>query len=68
MNPTIAAAIAQGLSALIQIWRENANKPPEWTPTAADWDELLATNTKTADDYKREAAALIGVPWPPNIN
>lgn len=60
MDPVIAAAIAQGLSALVQIWRQNANKPPEWVPTADDWDAMLILNDKTAEDYKREAAQLLG--------
>lgn len=65
MDPITAAAIAQGISALIQIWRQIANKPPEWTPTPEEWDALLALNNKTADDYKKEAAAVLGLPWPP---
>lgn len=67
MNPTIALAISQGVAALIEIWRQHANKPPEWTPTAADWDALLALNDKTAADYKAEAAKQLGVQWPPVI-
>ncbi len=65
MNPIIAAGIAQGISALIQIWRENASKPPAWVPTDQDWNDMLAFNEKTAEDYKAEAAARLGIPWPP---
>lgn len=55
MNPTIAIAIAQGIGALVEIWREHAGKPPEWKPSQQDWDALLVLNEKTAEDYKREA-------------
>jgi len=65
MNPVIAAAISQGLSALIQIWAQNASKPAGWTPTQEEIDAMLKLNEKTADDYKAEAAALLGIPWPP---
>lgn len=64
MNPTTALAIAQGINALIAIWREHANKPADWTPTPEDWAAMLALNEKTAEDYKREAAARLGVAWP----
>lgn len=67
MNPTIALAISQGIAALIEIWRQQADKPADWTPSDADWAALLAFNTKTASDYKAEAAARLGVPWPPKI-
>ncbi|MCW5554489.1 MAG: hypothetical protein KIS67_20315 [Verrucomicrobiae bacterium] len=63
MDPITAAAIAQGISALITIWRERANKPANWSPTEQDWLDMLALNSKTADDYKREAAARLGVQW-----
>ena len=66
MNPLIALAIAQGIAALIQIWREAANKPAGWEPTDADWDALLALNSKTAAEYKQEAADRLGIPWPPH--
>lgn len=65
MNPIIAAAIAQGLAALIEIWRQNSNKPPEWVPSPEEWDAMLELNEKTALDYKKEAAELLGLPWPP---
>ena len=67
MDPVTAAAIAQGLSALLQIWAQAANKPPGWTPLQDEWDAMLALNTKTALDYKKEAAALLGLPWPPDV-
>jgi hypothetical protein len=60
MNPAIAAAIAQGVSALIEIWRNHSNKPKDWVPTAEDWDALLALNDKTAQDYKDEAKSQLG--------
>lgn len=63
MDPTTATAIAQGVSALIAIWRQHSSKPADWQPTEADWSDLLALNEKTATDYKREAAARLGVAW-----
>ena len=66
MNPTLAAAIAQGLFALVEIWRQSANKPPEWVPTEQDWEDMLAFNEKTASDYKKEAADRLGIAWPPS--
>ena len=62
MNPAILDAIAAGITALIEIWRNHSGKPAGWTPTAADWDELLKLNDKTAQDYKDEAAAKLGTP------
>lgn len=54
MNPIVAAAITQGIAALIEIWRVHANKPMGWEPTAEDWAELRRANAKTAGDYERE--------------
>lgn len=65
MNPLIALSISQGVAALLDLWRQHAGKPADWTPTETDWNDLLALNEKTAADYKREAAARLGVPWPP---
>lgn len=59
MNPTIAIAISQGIGALIEIWRQHANKPPEWTPSQSDWDALLVINQKTAQQYKDEARVAL---------
>ena len=59
MNPATAIAIAQGIAALIEIWRQHSNKPPEWIPTQADWEHLLALNEKTAQQYKDEAKAAL---------
>lgn len=61
MNPATLLAISQGVSALIEIWRQHANKPEGWTPTAQDWDDLLTLNNKTAEDYKREARERLGL-------
>lgn len=61
MNPLIIAAIAQGIGGLIEIWRLHANKPEGWTPTAQDWDDMLLLNDKTAEDYKAEARARLGI-------
>jgi len=68
MNPVLAAAIAQGLAALIEIWRLHANKDPFWVPSDEEWDAMLELNEKTIDQYKKEAAELLGLPWPPPNN
>lgn len=65
MNPVAAAALAQGLAALIEIWRVNAGKPAGWTPSQQEWTDLLALSDKMPDDFKREAAERLGLPWPP---
>jgi len=65
VNPVIAAAIAQAIAALVEIWRTNANKPPGWEPSDAEWTAMLALNEKSAAQYKQEAADLLGIPWPP---
>jgi len=64
MNQILAMAIAQGAAAFIEIWRQHAGKPADWTPSQQEWADLLSLNDKTADDYKREAAERLGVPWP----
>ncbi len=51
MNPAIPALV----SAALEIWRIHANKPPGWTPSAEDWNEMRRLNGKTAEDYEREA-------------
>lgn len=67
MNPTTAAIIAQIAAALIELWRQTANKPEGWVPSAEEWDAVLALNEKTAEQYKQEAAELLGLPWPPTV-
>lgn len=64
MDPVHAAAIAQILSAAIQLWGVNSNKPPGWIPSPEELAAMLKLNEKTSDDYKAEAAALLGIPWP----
>ncbi len=68
MNPTLILALAQSAAGLIDIWREHAGKSAGWTPSPVDWDDLLTLNDKSADDYKREAAERLGIPWPPPTN
>ncbi len=65
MNPIIAASIAQGLAALLEIWRANAGHPVGWEPSDEDWDAMLKLNEKTAADYKREAGVTPDVPNAP---
>lgn len=64
MSPAVILAIAQGAGALIEIWRQHAGHPSDWTPSQQDWADLLTLNEKTAEDYKREAAERLGIPWP----
>lgn len=64
MNPLVAIAIGEGLAALIELYRIHANKPEGWKPSPEDIANLLKLADKTAADYKREAAAALGLPWP----
>lgn len=57
MNPIIAAGLLELFKLGTSLWRQHANKPPEWQPTEADWAELQAMAAKSAADYKAEAAA-----------
>lgn len=66
MNPAVALMIAQGLAFFIEQWRLHANKPKDWVPTDADWNEMLALNEKTAADYKAEARDA-AAPTPPVV-
>ncbi len=65
MDPLTAALAAQGILALLEIYRMHANKPPGWVPTAEDWNELETWAHTTPEDIKRAAAQRAGVPWPP---
>lgn len=55
MNPATAALAAQGIVALLEIFRIHTGKPAGWVPTAADWDELEQWADRTPADIKREA-------------
>lgn len=66
MNTALAYALAQVAAGIIEIWRQHENRPPEWEPTAADWQRLLSRNEKTAEDYKREAREALD-PLPPHV-
>ncbi|KAF0176455.1 MAG: hypothetical protein FD161_2994 [Limisphaerales bacterium] len=56
MNPLVAPVILEVLKLGTDLWRQHANKPADWVPTEADWEELRALAGKTAADYKAEAA------------
>ena len=57
MDPTTVALIAQSLISLVQVYRAATDKPADWVPTVADWDDLKAKATlMTAAEYKRQAA------------
>ena len=64
MDPLTAALAAQGVVALLEIYRIHASKPEGWTPSETDWAELEAFARKTPADIKREAAERLGVEWP----
>ena len=57
MNPIL---ISTFVTAALEIWRTHSNKPPGWTPTAEDWEAMRKLNTKSAEDYEREAVAARG--------
>ncbi|HMP84454.1 MAG TPA: hypothetical protein PKA41_17295 [Verrucomicrobiota bacterium] len=54
MNTTAILA-AQAIVAGLEIYRQHANKPPGWVPSAEDWNELEAWAQRTPEDIKREA-------------
>lgn len=39
--------------------------PLGWKPTAQELADILSLNDKTPEDFYREAAGRLGVPWPP---
>lgn len=51
------AIIAQLVLAGLEIWRIQANHPPDWIPTADDWNALKLDVAKypTAQAFKDEA-------------
>ncbi len=57
MNPLLASTIIEILKLGRDLWRQHADKSPDWEPSAADWDELQARAGKTAEQYKNEARA-----------
>lgn len=63
MDPVTAIAVANGISALLEIWRIHSNKPVGWTPSAGEINDLLSWADTTSADYKRNAAAKLGIPW-----
>jgi hypothetical protein len=49
---------AQALLLALEIYRNHANKPPEWTPTEADWQRLRGeVETATIDQLHAAARA-----------
>jgi hypothetical protein len=57
--------ISQGISALIELWKNHANKAANWVPSEQEIADLLALSDKTSEQYKQEAAARLGKQWPP---
>jgi hypothetical protein len=57
MDPLTVALAAQGIVALLDIYRIHAGKAADWKPSPADWDELEAWALRTPADIKREALA-----------
>jgi len=63
MNP---ATIAQGILALLEVYRELTGKPAGWVPIGTDWDELEAWAKRTPEQIKAEARARrLGLPPEP---
>lgn len=57
--------IAQALAALFQIWASHASKPPGWTPSQQDIQDMLATiDAATPEKVKADARARLGLPDP----
>lgn len=62
--------IAGILFNLIQLWANHSNKPPGWTPTQEDIDDMLATvDAATPESRKAAARMRLGImppePGPP---
>ena len=57
MSPALSAT-AQLLLLALEVYRNHANKPPEWTPTAADWAALKSeVQAATIEQLHADAAA-----------
>lgn len=65
MTPEQAAIIAAIIRGAIELWGNHSGKPPGWKPTAQELADILSLNDKTPEDFYREAAGRLGVPWPP---
>lgn len=64
MTPIEAAALSAILRGLIELWATHSGKPEGWIPTQQDINDLLALNDKTPEDFYKEAAERLGIPWP----
>jgi hypothetical protein len=65
-NPVVNAAVIALINATFEILRTHLNKPPGWKPSLVEWDALLnLIDTATPENVKAQAAAELGVVWPP---
>lgn len=60
MDPLTASLAAQGIVALLEIFRVHTGKPKDWVPDADDWNSLEAWADRTPADIKREAREALG--------
>ena len=71
MNPAAAAAltsgIAQGLVALLNVYRVQTGKPEGWIPGASDWDDIELWAMKTPEEIKAEGVQRVGSNLPTDV-
>jgi len=68
MNQTLESILAGIITGAFQIWANHMNKPEGWKPTAEDVQALLdMVDADTPEAIKAEAAARLGVTWPPVV-
>lgn len=67
MDPATLALIATVIRTGIELWATHAGKEPGWTPTQQELDDILILNDKTPEEFYKEAAARLGVVWPPRL-
>lgn len=65
MSETEKAIIAAIIRGGLNLWASRLGKGPDWKPTAEDIQEIYDANEKTPEDFYKEAAGRLGVPWPP---
>ena len=66
MNQVTTAAVIGLVNAVFEILRTHLGKPEGWRPTEQDWDDLVIANAEaTPEKEKADAAARLGIPWPP---
>jgi len=65
MTPEQAAIIAAIIRGGIELWANHSGKPKGWQPTAEELSDILSLNEKTPEQFYKEAALRLGLPWPP---